>query len=247
MKKSKIAAWAIAHYGRPYIAAAVASLYDQVDKIFIAYTDAPSQSFGTSLPCPDAKEELLAEIEPYMDKVVWQDGHWEHEWQHCDAARAMAVGYEWLVRFDTDEIYPEGAVQYWVDEAAKTTHKEWRIEFRHFWRSFSRYCDDQSWPVRIERTTQGDGMGWLPASDKYAVCHMGYALPPKYIEYKMSVSGHRNEWRQDWYQGRFLANAQEDVHPVCWNPPLWHTKPCDPTKLPKQLKEHEYYGQEVIE
>lgn len=246
-KKSSVAAWCICHYGKPYIAASVAALYDQVDKIFIAYTDKPSQSFGTTMACPDTKEELLKEIEPYMDKVEWMDGSWEHEWQHCDAARAMAAGYEWLVRFDTDEIYPRGAVKYWVSEAAKTKYKEWRIEFKHFWRSFSKFCYDQSWPVRIEHTTSGEGLGWLPASEKHAVCHMGYAMPVKYIDYKMSVSGHKSEWRPDWFVSRFLVNAQKDVHPVCWNPPLWNTEDYDKTKLPPQLKSHPFYNLDVIE
>ncbi|MCR4307717.1 MAG: hypothetical protein NUV80_04080, partial [Candidatus Berkelbacteria bacterium] len=65
------AAYCIVHYGVPYIAAAVESLYDQVDKICIAYTDMPSQSFATSLSCPDTREELLEQIKPFMDKVEW--------------------------------------------------------------------------------------------------------------------------------------------------------------------------------
>lgn len=248
MKRSKIAGWCIAHYGKPYIAAAVEAMYDQVDAIFIAYTAAPSQSFSTQMPCPDTQDELLEQIKPFKDKIVWQEGNWMHEWEHCDAARAMAKGYEWLVRFDTDEIFPPGAVQYYIEEAAKTDNAEWRIPFLHFWRSFGKVCKDQSWPVRIEHTMGGTLHGWIGKQEsKMAICHMGYASPPNYIEYKMSVSGHHNEWRPDWFQNRFLANAQTDVHPVCFNPPYWNTEDFPAKDLPPVLKNHPYFGREVIE
>lgn len=245
--RRSIAAYCICHYGLPYIAAAVESLYDQVDHIYIAYTNKPSQSFQTEMTCPDTKEDLLEAIKPFMDKVTWAEGSWEHEVEHCDYARSLAAAdHDWLVRFDTDEIFPEGCIEFYINEAEKSEYREWRMPFMHFWRSFSRVCRDASHPIRLGRK-EGEGLGWLPGDDeKYTVCHMGYAMPTKYIDYKMAVSGHKSEWRPDWYEKRWLANAQEDTHPVCWNPPLWNPEEYDITKLPEVLKKHEYYGKEVI-
>lgn len=248
-KLPPIAAYYMVHYGLPYLAPSVKSLYNQVDKIIIAYTGQPSQSFTTELSCPDTKEDLLASIEPYMDKIEWFEGNWTHEHEHCDAARqaAHAAGFDWLMRSDADEIWPEGSIKHYLKQAIDRPEQQWRIPFLHFWRSFGKVCRDASHPVRLERTT-GDGSGWLDCdNEKYSVCHMGYALPTPYIVYKMQVQGHRSEWRPRWFDEKWLPNAQDDVHPVIYIPPFWNTEDYDKTKLPQVLKEHEYYDKDLID
>lgn len=246
MNKKEVAAFCIAHYGLPYFTASVESLYNQVDKIFIAYTDRWSQSYPTGINCPDNEEELKEAVKPFWDKIVWARGQWDHEYEHCDFARNMAADYSWRVRFDTDEIFPDGAVEYYINQAEPTEFKEWRMPFMHFWRSFGKVCRDASHPVRLERNT-GIGLGWLhDPEEKYTIFHMGYALPTKYIDYKMSVSGHKSEWRPNWYEEKWLPNSQLDVHPVIYLPAFWNTENFEKEKLPTVLKKHKYFNEEII-
>lgn len=239
-----ILAFCILHYGRPYLRAAVESLYDQVDKIVILYTSSPSQGFTTDLACPDTREELMAEVAG-LDKVEWVEGNWQYEGDHVEAFRAYTEGFDWAIRFDADEVFPEGSVDWYIEQASKTNFKEFRIHFLHFWRSFSRVCRDSQPPLRVYRLNGGEGCGYL--EDKYRVFHMGYAQPTNYIQYKMQVQGHRSEWRPIWFKQRWLTNAQNDVHPVCYLPtPFWNTEEFT-GELPKVLKEHKYFDVEVIE
>ena len=237
------------HQGRPFFKYAVEAIYPQVDKIFIFYTDTPSQGYKTPLECPDKRQELYDDIKPFMDKVTWIDGHWDTEGEHVDAVRAHTKGCEWLVRFDADEIYQPGSVDYFVKQAEKTTFKDFRVPMFHFWRSFNWVCRDAQFPFRLERLRGATGWGWLSdEDDKYKIIHMGYAQPTNYIKYKMQVSAHKPEWRPNWYGDCWLSNAKDNIHPVSYIPnPLWNAEPFDKTKLPEVLKNHEYYDKEIIE
>lgn len=239
-----VIAFCILHYGKPYLRAAVDALYPQVDKIVILYTPAPSQGFTTNLVCPDRIEDLMKEVEEFTDKIEWVDGNWQYEGDHVEAFRAYTEGFDWAIRFDADEIFPENSVKWYIEQASKTNFKEFRIHFMHFWRSFTRVCTDAQPPLRVYRLNGGEGVGYL--DDDYKVFHMGYAQPTKYIEYKMQVQGHRSEWRPDWFAKKWLENAQLDVHPVCYIPPMWNTEWFDKNKMPEVLKKHKYFDDEVI-
>jgi hypothetical protein len=125
---------------------------------------------------------------------------------------------------------------------------EFRVPFRHFWRSFSRVCLDTSHPKRLTRVQDGKpfgkGVALVDCGD--AVCHFGYAMPTRYIEYKLQVSGHRPEFRRDWFDVKWLQNAQRDVHPVMF-PNHWHPVDFDKKKLPEVMRGHPYWGMDVIE
>jgi hypothetical protein len=237
-------AYCILHQGKPYLKTAVEAIFPQVDLIYIFYSDKPSQGFSSNIPCPDTKEELLAEIKPFMSKIKWVDGDWAMEGDHNDAIWQHVTDKDWIIRFDADEIYPEGSVDWFISEAEKKDFKEYRIHFMHFWRSFKYVCYDSQCPMRIMRMT-GTGCGYL--DDTYKVFHMGYAQPTKYIEYKMQVSGHRPEWRPNWFSEKWLTNAKDDIHPVSYLPvPLWNAVEYNGV-FPKSLQNHQYSNLEVIE
>jgi len=196
--------------------------------------------------CPDTREELKAIADKY--KCDWVEGSWETEGEHCDAINQYTEGYDWLVRFDADEIYPEGSIKHYINQAEKTNCKNFTLPFVHFWRSFSRVCRDGSYPQRLTNLKGGEGLKILDdGKRKYTILHFGYAQPTKYIIYKMQVHGHKREWRPDWFKKRWLNNAQEDVHPVCYIPPMWNCEPFDKTKLPEVLKKHKFFRKDLIE
>jgi hypothetical protein len=247
----KILAYMILHTGRPYIAAAVEAILPQVDKLIIFYAKNPSQGFNTDIPCPDTRQQLWSQVHAgagaFGDKVEWIDGEWPNEGEHVNAVSAHTEGYDWLWRLDADEVAPEGMVQEMIRQAEPTGAKIFRVPFVHFWRCFHKVCRDGSQPIRLINLRRGIGERTLDSLNQaWEVWHFGYAQPTKYIRYKMHVSGHRPEWRDDWFMDRWIKNAQKDVHPVMF-PTHWHTEDFDKYKLPDLLKRHPYFGYDPIE
>ena len=241
-------AYCILLYGVPYFRDAVEAIYPQVDKIYIFYASGPSQGFQTALTNPDTEKELKDSVAPFMDKIEWVTGDWKYEGEHTEAINQFTKGYDWKIRFDSDEIYPPGAVDYFIKQMKERNCQEGRLPFLHFWRSFNRVCRDAQHPIRIYNLTGGNGFCFLEADDRYRVYHMGYAMPTKYIEYKMQVQAHKPEWRPEWFTEIWLKNAQENIHPVSFLPtPLWNAEEFPLDKLPIILKKHPYYGKKKIE
>ena len=243
----RVLGFVILHYGKPYLRYAIESVYDQVDKIVILYTDRPSQGFSADIPCPDTREELRECVEPFMDKIQWVDGHWSHEGEHTEAIWNYAEGYDWIWRLDADEVSPPGMVAEMIRQAKETNHKSYRIPFIHFWKCFHRVCRDGQQPVRLVRVDGGEGERNLDSKGgEWTVFHFGYAVPTKYIAYKMQVSGHRPEWRPDWFENIWLKNSQKNTHPVM-HTNHWMPEDFDKTKMPDVIKRHPFYNAEVIE
>jgi len=117
-------------------------------------------------------------------------------------------------------------------------------KFLHFWRSFNWACGDGHTPVRLTRLNGGDGLGYLDAA-LGRVLHFGYAQPTPYIQYKMLVQGHHDEWRREWFATKWLKNAKADLHPVCVDG-FWTAQPFDKSTLPASLRDHPYFGLDVI-
>jgi hypothetical protein len=184
---------------------------------------------------------------PGWSRIDWVDGQWSNESDHINAVQPYTEGYDWLVRLDADEIFPPGMVAEMIAQAEESNHRAYRVPFCHFWRSFSRVCRDGSHPFRLFRVDGGEGERTLDSKgEKLEVLHFGYAQPSKWIQYKLTVSGHRPEFRPDWYEKRWLANAQADVHPVMY-PTHWMPTDYDKDKLPDVLKRHPYFPMTVIE
>lgn len=226
------------HYGAPYLRASLEALAPQVDHIVILYTDFPSQGFMAETLCPDSEKELYDIARDFH--VTWAKGRWPNEGAHHDAIWSFAEGYDWLIRCDSDEVYPEGMVAELIRQAAATEHKFYRIPFQHFWQSFTHVCRDGQMPMRLIRVTGGEGERYLDSDNwRWAVHHMGYCQPNRYIQYKMEVSGHRPEFRPDWYEEKWLKASLTDVHPVVFD--FWNAEPYDAALLPPALKAHRLY------
>jgi hypothetical protein len=236
------------HTGVPYLEAAVQAIIPQVDKLIIAYSPKPTQGFNTDVPCPDNWKDLY----PLAYDAIWIYGQWYTEEQHLDAVWPYTRGFDYIVRLDSDEIFPPGMVNEMILQAQEIDAIRFRIPFQHFWRSFSKVCRDGSQPIRLTKLSgsHNEIKASIPTLDsgngKWVVHHMGYAQPTKYIEYKMLVSGHKLEWRQDWLKDRWIVNAQKDVHPVMF-PKHWMPEDFDKNTLPDVLKRHKYFNMEIID
>jgi len=243
----KVLAFFIAHTGVPYFRAAVESIYNQADHVVVLYARIPSQGFKSEIPCPDTRNEMMECVKPFMDKITWVDGEWQNESDHINAIWSYADGFDFVWRADCDEISPPGMIEEMIWQSTETDAKAFRVPFVHFWRSFSKVCRDGSHPIRLFRMVGGEGERTLDSkAGRWVVYHGGYAQPTRYITYKLQVSGHRPEFRPDWFNDRWMVNAQADVHPVCF-PTHWMPADFDKEQLPDVLKRHAFFHMEVID
>ena len=248
----------ILYYGAPFLSAAVESIYDQVDKIVILYSPKPSQGHSTTLQCPDTREDLMACVMEFKDKIMWVEGDWGNEGDHVNAISHYTEGYDWVWRSDADEVVPPGMVAEMIRQAEAyqdpdspndrlCIYKHHCVPFVHFWRSFSRVCRDGQQPMRLTRVNGGEGSVYLDSQDgKWVVLHFGYAQPTKYLEFKLTVSGHKDEFRPGWLENVWLKNDGVNCHPVMFEG-HWNAVDFDKTTMPLVLKRHKYYNSEVIE
>lgn len=242
----------IVHYGSDYLGYSVKSIYDQVDEIFVAYTDQPSHGHGTNLKNPDSKDDVRNALFAFGDpknKIKWHEGRYHNEGQHRDQIYKIYPTANLIVVADTDEIWNENTLTKSIEFALKQNVRTVRMSFIHFWRSFKYYVQDECMPDRFYLPGKPDGFAYVP-KEFGPVLHFGYAREERFIKYKIDIHGHKGEWRQDWFEGKFKAwpnNRQmSDLHPTCHRD-FWKTpKEYDINTLPPVLKQHPYFTRDII-
>lgn len=242
-----IIAYTALHYGRGYLAYAIRSVINHIQELHVLYSPVGSHGHQTNIPCPETREELYT-IAAYAagDKLRWHDGQWAHEGLQRDSIYQYAPDADVILVLDADEIWNDVSLNLLLASTRHWGKRYIRLPMVHFWRSFYRaIIHDPAYPIRVIYPHETDGeRTW----DTHPIAHMGYAQRPEIVEYKQLTHGHKNEWRTDidWFQERFMANAQEDCHPVgseYWNPE--YVEPLD--YMPSWMALHPYYMKEVIE
>lgn len=245
-----IAACYIVHYGREWISWSMRSVRNIVDEIFVFYTANPSHGHGTDLKNPETREELYEITKPFSP--VWHDAKgYIHEGEHRTYAVAscQAAGADTVVVVDADEIWPQEVLQSAID----TVHKDYPVHsycigMRHFWKGLKWICDDPAMPTRLIRTDVSHGAIQYIGDDVGKVFHMGYAQSPAIIRYKQSIHGHKAEWREGWFENKFMGwkPGDKDVHPTNVN--YWDPQPYeDDGTLEYLVGDHPYYKKDIIE
>jgi hypothetical protein len=249
----KVLAYIPLLYGKDYIEYAIRSVYSEIDAILILYTSKPSHGSGTSMTCPDTKEELInicADADP-DNKIIWSEGNWNLENQQRNEAHYYAKkhGYDILVAVDTDEIWETHMLRELIQLTYERKASKCLVWMRHLWRSFNYICDD---PMRQERIYYlGDDKTDLiyAPHPTNQVWHFGYAREFNQVAYKISIHGHSAEWlipKERWFREKYCAwPPVQDVHPVCKD--TWNPKPFERLELPVMMREHPYYNLEKIE
>lgn len=233
-------AYTALHYGRDYLADAIASVIDHVDAYHVLYSAVGSHGTRTTIPCPETRDELLSIAHAAAgSKLVWHDGQWPHEGAQRDSIFAIVPDADRVIVLDTDEIWTHTPDI--LRSADRANARQVRVSMVHFWRSFYRaVLHDPAYPVRIhypQRTGEATVTG--------PIAHMGYAQRSEIVRYKLSVHGHRAELRSDWYENVWVPNAQADCHPV--GSDYWTPHPVSPwVYLPNTMRDHPYADLEVI-
>lgn len=244
----KITASYILHYGKQWLFHSMRSVRPFVDEIRVFYTPKPSHGHTSRLQCPETREELY-EISKQFD-VVWHEGLYPQEGYHRDYAVAScgAAGAGIILVVDADEIWlPEelkSALDYVQGDSRRIGH--YCVNMLHFWRSLRWVCKDGMWPVRIIVPACDHVTGYV-SIDRCQPLHMGYAQTPEIIKYKMSIHGHKDEIRPNWFEQKFLAwqSGMGDVHPTCVD--TWTPRPYDKGLISDVVGDHPYFHSEIIE
>jgi len=233
------------HYGREWLWWAIRSVRDVVKETHVFYTETPTNSHFTNVPCPESREELKA-------IVAYSGAHWHeyagppHEGPHVDYGRNYCYnkGADMVLRLDADEIWPARLLQYALQTAADNDAKDLRVPLQHYWRSVDWVCRDDAMPVRITKPT-GEGEVSLDYGHGL-IHHFGYAQSPKITKYKWLIHGHLAELRPGWWDERFMAwhPAQLDVHPTSKD--YWNAAAFSKSSIAHLIGDHPYFDMEFI-
>lgn len=245
----KIVAYTPLLYGRDYLASAIRSVIDAIDEYHVLYSAVGAHGHRTNAPCPETRDELYALASAAAGyKLRWHDaGPFPHEGAQRDSVHLYAPDADVILALDADEIWPDGlAEKVTRPEVVARGFRRYRLPMVHFWRSFQRaVLHDPAFPERV--IYPGNTGPVETFHEGGAIAHMGYAQRSEIVAYKLLTHGHRNEFRRDcdWLADVFLANRQNDCHPVGsdhWAPET--VAPLD--YLPDWMREHPYYGLDVI-
>lgn len=246
MKFRKVAGVVALHYGREYLGYSIRSVINDLDELHVLYSPEGSHSVRTTARCPETRDELFTIAHASAgDKLHWHDGDWRFEGQQRDSIFNYTDA-DVLVTVDADEWWKPGLLRAVLRYGEYTTKSDLRIPMWHYWRSLRRVVkDDPAYPVRVRflPLQKGDTTFQRPpwSAEDFLIHHMGYAQSTPIVEYKPKVHGHIAEWRADWFETRWLPNAQTDCHPTMFN--RWNPIACEP---PDFMREHPYYSLEVI-
>lgn len=251
--------YTIAHYGRDYIGYSLKSIAPLVDRLYVFWTSHPSHGHRTNIEPIESKRHILDSITDSLgysldSKLHWQETDIWNEGQQRDFAvqTLQNDNADLILVMDYDEIWHPHVLDKALNHVWQTNGaRNWLINFRHAWRSFNYMCDDQNWPVRIIDTRHSGGVGYVP-KELGDIYHMGYAITDKVLRYKLSIHGHKDELRPNWYEEKWQAwPPPDDCHPtngkndegVGW----WNPKPFDKRELPYVLHSHPYFNVDKIE
>lgn len=252
-----IQSYTVLHYGKDYLPYAIRSIYPLVNQINIFYTPHPSHGHATSLPPIETEEELWQAAFTYdPDKKVHftrvEGIRYEGQQRDYAVSKCKEFGADILLVQDYDEIWQLETLQKALTLVEETTidwgRYIWRVNFRHFWRSFNYVCKDDGWPDRIIdlRNFPHDNYGYNYISREFGdIYHFGYAIKSSVLRYKLAIHGHHNEMRKGWLESKWYPFAKEDVHPTN-DKNFWNAVPFDKTTLPEFMREHPFYDLEMI-
>lgn len=243
----KVVGYMALHYGLEYMAYAIRSVIDQVDEFWILYTPFGSHGHTSGVRCPESMNDLAqVAYKAGNGKIRWCNGRWKHEGEQRDYIHHLAPDADLILVVDADEVWADGAAEYAIHLAMTNESRRYRIPMIHFWRSFKRaVLFDPAYPIRVINQNNADGEATLHVSP---ICHFGYAQSPALVAYKWQIHGHKNELRKDcdWFADKFMANAQDDCHPV--GSEYWYPELVNPAVyLPDFMREHPNWGKDVIE
>jgi hypothetical protein len=254
----KIVAYTALLYGADYLGWAIRSVIDYVDEYWCLYSPTGSHGHQTDLVCPDHAADLYdiakAAAGEKLHFYTASPGQWIHENQQREYIHTVAPDADVILVLDADEVWSinlvRNLIEDYIDMGNNWNISRLRLPIIHYWRSFLRcVVHDPAFPERIIFPKVKDGhTSTATVPSERPIHHFGYAQRSEIVQYKIETHGHKAEWRKDvdWFNDRFMANAQVDCHPV--GSEYWNPETVDPYALglPAWMKAHKYAEVEVI-
>lgn len=252
---TKTVAYTALLYGRDYLGEAIRSVIDCVQEYHVIFDQFGHGSHGsyTEVSCPDTRNQLYdIAIAAAGNKLHWHDaGPFAYEGQQRDAIHTYSPDADVILVLDADEIWAKDLAHFAISSVlADPDHRTFRLPIIHYWRSFRRaILHDPAFPVRVIAPKHPDGGDATlhPFDPHQVISHLGYAQRSEIVAYKLLTHGHRGEFRRDcnWFQDRFMANAQQDCHPV--GSDYWNPESVDPLiYMPEWMQNHPCFSMELI-
>jgi hypothetical protein len=245
---TKIIAYCALLYGKDYLKYSIQSVIDAIDEYHVLYALNPSHGHASNAVNPDTKDELRAIAESAAgSKLRWHENSWQYENEQRESIHHYVPDADVILIVDSDEIYTSETLAM-IESEMTWQGKYIRIPAFHFWRSFHKgLMHDAAAPTRVIFPKSQHADWVMNAHQHQSFLHFGYAQRSEIVKYKMQIHGHFNEFRTDcdWFKDKFMANAQEDVHP-CGH--QWaHVEDVNPDDvMPDFMKSHPYYGLKLI-
>ena len=238
----------------PYALRSVSPL---VEKSYIFYTPHPSHGHSSTLINPETRDEIMSSIPAdEWNKIVWIDteNFWDEGPQRDFAVQTLIKdNVDIILNVDYDEIHDAVILEKMIKEVwNRNISRNWLCNMFHMWRSFSYCCEDDGWPVRLIDTRHRNGMNYISPVEFGKIFHFGYCITNELMKYKMSLHGHKDELRPNWYEEKWLAwPPVDDCHPTNGRKEngegWWNPKPFDKNLLPSVLRSHKWWNVEKIE
>lgn len=240
----RVLAYIPLHYGKEYLREAIKAIENHVEKIIILYTDKPSYGHGTTLVCPDTREDLINTAVTTSMKVEWMDIKAGTEGEHRNIIFQYGSSYDLILPVDADEVWDEESLVKCLHTAHERPEKRFGvIGHLNFYRSFQTVCRDSFYPIRIIKPGANNDDLFILQGKIY---HFSYAQRDEVVRYKWSCHGHQNELRPGWLQDKFFGykEGMTDLHPVAAG--IWNPEKFDKNTMPEILKQHPNFNKEVI-
>ena len=235
-------------YGKDYLEVSLLSVINHVEKMVVLHTNRPSYGFGTDMDNPDSVEELKAIAEKICgDKLIWHEANSGTEGDHRGEIYKYSDGYDLILAVDSDEVFCEQDLEIALVEAYNSESRYLGISgYINLWRSFNHACFDGYTPIRI--TNLRNEIGESVVNCK--IWHFSTAQTAITTMYKLSIHGHKNEIKPEWFEQTFLLwnpnepEKQKDLHLVAIG--IWNATLYDKNLMPEYLKEHKFFNHEII-
>lgn len=242
----KIVAYYALHYGYEWLKWSMRSIRDHVDEIVVVYSDKPSHGHWTTNKPPDGDSEDALRAIASDFQVIWyniEHSHWEGTHRDFAVEKCEDREADIVLVVDHDEIWEPDMLQFMLEYVKVSPARNFRVPFRHFWRSVSWVCYDPAMPVRLHKLT---GVGDFSIGYDGWVNHFGYAQKPETIKYKWYIHGHLPELREGWYDRAFMMWEpwMKDVHPTNLN--FWNPIPFNKHELESLIGDHPYFQLDII-
>lgn len=249
----KIIGFMALHYGALHLPYAIRSIIDSVDELWVAYSPVGSHGARIETPCPDSRDTLFAlAAQAAGDKLRWREGLWDYEGQQRDMIYQWCPDADLIFVIDSDEIWPKNLAGMLVGQVLASRTRVHRLPMIHFYRDLHHaILNDPAYPVRAictwgKRRNEPE----VTLSSLPPICHLGYAIPPALMRYKLAIHGHRGEmrWSPDDYTDRIYLNPfrWKDVHPTNVN--YWDMSEIHPEiYMPEWMQAHPYWNGSAIE